>query len=539
MRLEARDLTLAYDGAPVVSGISLEIPDGQITSIIGPNGCGKSTLLRALARLMRPRSGAAFLDGQAVHRQPTKEVARRLGLLPQGATAPESITVEDLVRRGRFPHQSMFSTPTDADQIAIDRAITLAGVEELRTRPVDELSGGQRQRAWIAMALAQETPLLLMDEPTTYLDIAHQHEVLELVRHLNAEGGKTVVMVLHDVNEAARVSDHVVAMREGAVVASGTPSEVVTPETIRAVFGLDVDVIPDPVLGIPHCVPRSEAMGEPPHGVPEGPGALRVEGATLAYDQRVVSSNLQVAVAAGEITAIIGPNACGKSTLLRALARLLAPRTGEVYLGEERLSRVARRDLARALGLLPQAPVAPMGVTVEELVAAGRAPHQRWYRQWSREDEHAVVEALEATATEEFRQREVDTLSGGQRQRAWIGMALARQAPLLLLDEPTTYLDIAHQVEVLDLVSRLNREHGTTVVMVLHDLSQACRYADRVVVMKDGDVAAAGHPCDVVTTELVRAVFEVDAAVVVDTRTGRPLVLPRSTSRAAGAAPRL
>jgi iron complex transport system ATP-binding protein len=526
MRLETRELTLAYDGAPVVEDLAIEIPDGKVTSIIGPNGCGKSTLLRALARLMRPRQGAAYLDGQAVHRWATKEVARRLGLLPQSAAVLDAITVEDLVRRGRFPHQSMFSPPSDHDRVAIDRAIALAGVEAIRTRPVDELSGGQRQRAWIGMTLAQETPILLLDEPTTYLDIAHQQEVLDLVRRLNAEEGKTIVMVLHDVNEAARVSDHVIAMRDGAVVAAGPPSEVINPRTIHEVFGLSVDVILDPALGVPHCVPRSRGAGAPVEAAPGAP-ALRVDGVTLAYERRVVSADLRVAFAAGAVTAIVGPNACGKSTLLRALARLLSPQHGEVYLGETLLPHVGRRELAQSVGLLPQAPVAPAGVTVDDLVGAGRAPHQRWFRQWSSEDERIVSAALDATATAALRDREVDTLSGGQRQRAWLGMSLARQAPLLLLDEPTTYLDIAHQVEFLDLVVRLNRDHGTTVIMVLHDLSMACRYADHMVVMKDGEVAAAGHPRDIVTADLVRAVFEVDAAVVIDEATGRPLVLPR------------
>jgi len=527
-RLETRDLTLAYDGPPVVDGLTLDLPDGQVTSIIGPNGCGKSTLLRALARLNRPTSGAAVLDGEAVHRQPTKEVARRLGLLPQGAQAPDAITVEDLVRRGRFPHQSFFTPPTDADQIAVNRALELAGVEHLRNRAVDELSGGQRQRAWIAMSLAQETSLLLLDEPTTYLDIAHQEEVLELIRYLNEHEGKTIAMVLHDVNEAARYSDHVIAMRNGAVVALGTPAEVINPDTVQAVFGVSTEVITDPHTGAPVCLPCGDESTAACRMADDCPIALAAHDLTLAYDKRIVSAGLDVNLPEGVITAIIGPNACGKSTLLRALSRLLSPRAGQVLLGEDCVRDLGRRGFAQRVGLLPQAPAPPMDVTVEELVASGRAPYQRWWRQWSDEDETTVEAALKATGMVEFRDRTIDALSGGQRQRAWLAMALARRTPVMLLDEPTTYLDIAHQVDVLDLVRALNTREHTTVVMVLHDLSQACRYADNLVVMKDGEIVATGHPSEVVTADLVRSVFGVEASVVTEPVTGRPLVFPRN-----------
>ncbi|MGE3962215.1 MAG: ABC transporter ATP-binding protein [Dehalococcoidia bacterium] len=257
--------------------------------------------------------------------------------------------------------------------------------------------------------------------------------------------------------------------------------------------------------------------------------ALAVRGATLAYDRRIVSAGLEVELPEGAVTAIVGPNACGKSTLLRALSRLLTPSTGEVLVDGVVAGDLHRRVFAQRVGLLPQAPSAPMDVTVEELVAAGRSPYQRWYRQWSAEDEASVEAALLATNTDGLRDRPVDALSGGQRQRVWLAMALARRTPVMLLDEPTTYLDIAHQVEVLDLVRQLNRRERSTVVMVLHDLSQACRYADHVVVMKDGGVVATGHPSDVITQDLVRSVFGVEASVVVDQATGRPLVFPRGT----------
>ncbi|CAL9448284.1 Ferric enterobactin transport ATP-binding protein FepC [Streptomyces sp. enrichment culture] len=263
-RLSARDLTLAYESRTVVDGLDLDVPDGRVTVVVGPNACGKSTLLRALGRLLRPRRGAVLLDGRELDRVPTRAVARSLGLLPQAPVAPEAITVADLVARGRQPHQRWWQQWSEADERAVTDAMDGTGVTELADRPVDELSGGQRQRVWIAMALAQETGLLLLDEPTTYLDIAHQVEVLDLVRRLNRERGRTVVMVLHDLNQAARYADHLVAMRGGRIVAQGPPAKTVTAALVREVFGLEAVVVPDPVTGGPLVVPGAPASAAAP-----------------------------------------------------------------------------------------------------------------------------------------------------------------------------------------------------------------------------------------------------------------------------------
>ncbi|MFE2106765.1 ABC transporter ATP-binding protein [Kitasatospora sp. NPDC059463] len=254
-RLEARGLTLAYEARTVAEELSLRIPDGKVTVIVGPNACGKSTLLRALGRLLKPVRGAVLLDGEELARVPTKQIARRIGLLPQSPSAPEGIAVADLVSRGRQPHQSWWQQWSAEDEAAVAEALERTSTAELAERGVDELSGGQRQRVWIAMALAQGTDILLLDEPTTFLDIAHQVEVLDLVRRLNVERGRTVVAVLHDLNQAARYADHLVAMRAGRVVAEGPPVEVVTAELVREAFGLESVVVPDPVTGTPLVVP--------------------------------------------------------------------------------------------------------------------------------------------------------------------------------------------------------------------------------------------------------------------------------------------
>ncbi|MEW2379563.1 ABC transporter ATP-binding protein [Micromonospora sp. NPDC047812] len=253
---------------------------------------------------------------------------------------------------------------------------------------------------------------------------------------------------------------------------------------------------------------------------------LAVESLTLGYSDRVVISSLDLVVPPGKITAIVGANACGKSTLLRSMSRLLAPRAGHVLLDGKQVHRLPAKQLARTLGLLPQSPTAPEGITVADLVGRGRNPHQRVLSRWSREDDAAVAAALDATQTTDLADRPVDELSGGQRQRVWIAMALAQQTDLLLLDEPTTFLDVSHQVEVLDLLTDLNLTRGTTIVMVLHDLNLAARYADHLIALAAGRLHAAGEPAQVLTQECVRAVFGLESQVIVDPTSQKPLMLP-------------
>ncbi|WP_407650825.1 ABC transporter ATP-binding protein [Actinoplanes lobatus] len=261
-RLSGTGMTLAYDKRVIAEDLSVEIPDGSFTVIIGPNACGKSTLLRALSRLLKPTTGTVLLDGKDVHSQPTRTVAKTLGLLPQSSTAPDGITVAELVARGRYPHQSILRRWSAEDERVVEESMESTGVADLADRNVDELSGGQRQRVWLAMALAQQTPLLLLDEPTTYLDIAHQIEVLDLCAELHERQGRTLVAVLHDLNHAARYATHLIAMRSGKVARSGQPGEVLTAELVEEVFGLPCRVIDDPETGTPLVVPAARRRAE-------------------------------------------------------------------------------------------------------------------------------------------------------------------------------------------------------------------------------------------------------------------------------------
>lgn len=254
-RLHTEDLALAYGPLTVVKDLSVGIPEGKVTMIVGTNACGKSTLLRGLARLLAPAAGGVYLDGKSISSLRSKDVATMLGLLPQSPTAPEGITVADLVGRGRYPHQGMFRRWTSQDDDAVARAMAATDTAALASRPVDELSGGQRQRVWIAMALAQRTRLLLLDEPTTFLDICHQVEVLDLLSDLNRGDDTTVVIVLHDLNLAARYGDHLIAMKDGRIAAEGPPTTVLTAGLVEDVFGLPCRIITDPVSGTPMVVP--------------------------------------------------------------------------------------------------------------------------------------------------------------------------------------------------------------------------------------------------------------------------------------------
>jgi len=253
--IASRNLTLAYPRQTIIDNLDLELPRGQVSVLIGSNGCGKSTLLKAFARLLKPQAGTVILNGADIQRKPTAAVARELAILPQMPVAPEGISVRQLVALGRYPYQSWMQQWSAEDETVVARALSRTGLIDLAERPVDALSGGQRQRAWIAMTLAQETELVLLDEPTTFLDLAHQIEVLDLLRELNRQEGKTIVMVLHDLNLACRYADHMVAVHGRTAYAQGKPADILSEELVKTVFDLDCRIIPDPFFHTPLCIP--------------------------------------------------------------------------------------------------------------------------------------------------------------------------------------------------------------------------------------------------------------------------------------------
>lgn len=256
--LNTRSLTLSYGETSIIEDLTVSIPEGKITVLIGSNGCGKSTLLRSLARLLKPNLGTVLLDGKDIHRTSTREVARKMAILPQGPTAPEGLTVHQLVKQGRYPYQTWLKQWSEEDERLVRHALKVTGLEDLADRPVDALSGGQRQRAWIAMTLAQNTDIVLLDEPTTYLDLSHQIEILDLLYDLNRNEGRTIVMVLHDLNLACRYADHIIAVRNKGIHSQGAPEDVLTVDMVRDVFCMECIVCDDPLFGTPMCVPRGK-----------------------------------------------------------------------------------------------------------------------------------------------------------------------------------------------------------------------------------------------------------------------------------------
>ncbi len=262
IRLTTSSLDIGYDERLIVKDLNISIPQGKITALVGANGSGKSTILKTMARIMNPSKGSVMLDGKSIHKQSTKEVAKQLAILPQNPTAPDGLTVAELVSYGRFPYQKGFGSMSKEDKSVVQWAIEATGMEEFASRPVDQLSGGQRQRAWIAMALAQETDILFLDEPTTFLDMAHQLEVLHLLQKLNEVNNRTIVMVVHDLNHAARYAQHMIAIKKGVVCGEGSPIDVITPEIMREVFNIEADIVADPRTGVPLCLPFALA-GQP------------------------------------------------------------------------------------------------------------------------------------------------------------------------------------------------------------------------------------------------------------------------------------
>lgn len=253
--VQTNNLSIGYNENLLFENLNLSIPRGEISVFVGSNGCGKSTLLRSIARLLKPQEGSILLEGKEVHKLSSREVAKKMGILPQSPVSPEGLTVHDLVKQGRYPHQSWMKRWTEEDTEKVEAAMKATRVDEFRDKPVDELSGGQRQRAWIAMTLAQDTDIILLDEPTTYLDMTHQIEILDLLFELNEVHGRTIIMVLHDLNLASRYAHNIIAIKDGAVFGQGTPENVINCDLVRSVFGMECQVSKDPLFGTPHCVP--------------------------------------------------------------------------------------------------------------------------------------------------------------------------------------------------------------------------------------------------------------------------------------------
>lgn len=535
--IAAEGLTVSYakNGDPIIDGIDLRIGEG-VTALIGPNGCGKSTLLRAMSRLMRPTHGSVVVDGQRLARMSPKAVARLIAVLSQHGTTISGLSVRDVVGKGRYPYQGLFQPHSRDDVQAVDDAIEQCGIHGLADLPMESLSGGQQQRAWIAMTLAQTTPIVFFDEPTSYLDIGGEQRVLDLVTAIAARGIR-VVVVLHDVDAALKIADTIVVMREGEIVVSGPSPDVLSPEVHSNVFGLDCQFINGTrrTVLVPHLgggvkeTPDHDVRGLAPKGSAGGATvAIHASALATGYPGTEVSRGLHVSIPKGAITGVIGPNGCGKSTLVRTLTGIMPPVAGSVHVctgrGQAPLEQLTATQRGRLISVLSQKPEPLEGFNVEDVVVAGRHPHGKGLHRWRQEDHAAVREAMELCDVWALRHQPISQLSGGQRQRVWLARALAQNTDILVLDEPTTYLDRAHQVALMEAVAKRNAEAKTTVLMVLHDINLAARYCHHMLAMSGGEIVADGKPQDVLTAQRIGQLF--DASVDVLDVDGSPVVVP-------------
>lgn len=506
----------------VVEGFNAEFEPGTISVLLGPNGCGKSTFLRALGKLSAPLSGEIVLDGKALHQYSARQFARRLASLSQSPASPEGMTVEELVAQGRYAHRRLWEGSTGADKVAVQEALLAANCQDFAAQQVRTLSGGQRRKAWIALCLAQGVDVLLLDEPTAFLDTFQRSQILSLIDDL-AAAGKTIVMVLHEPSEAMCVADRVLGMKGGRLIFDGDPAEMLSAANLQALYETAWSVATARGSGEQVFVPvdrrggASQAVGSPAvadSGIESSAASRAIVCLNCVYGgyaNRCVLENLSCEFQEGAVTAIIGPNASGKSTLLSTVCGLLAADKGDVLAAGTKIDPASPRATARALAILTQEAEAPAGLSVEDYILCGRYVRDDWFAEWSEAAQEGVELALRETDLVGLRHRQVSQLSGGQFQRVRLAAALAQDTSILLLDEPATGLDPAHQAEFLHLVRRLAREKGLTVILVLHELWQVAVCADRVVALREGRIVASGPAPSVLSEAFVSELYGIRA----------------------------
>ncbi|WP_053228025.1 ABC transporter ATP-binding protein [Spirochaeta cellobiosiphila] len=527
MNLDINDLSTGYGQKQIIKELNQRISSGEITCLIGPNGSGKSTLLRAIAKLLPMKQGYIYLNGKDISQYKPSEYARKLGFLPQISSQQIQTTVKELVKRGRYPYMGIFQNLQDSDEVAINKALSIAGLMELADKPIDELSGGQRQRAWIAMALAQDTEILLLDEPTTYLDINHRHEILQLIDDLCHIENKTVIVVLHDLNEASLLAHNVIAMANGDVMAFGKGNDIFNSSLMSRLYSTACEEYKtNAPNNLPIILPINNQTIQKSTD-DSFPSSLTFNNVKLGYGDQTIINELNLEIKQGTITVILGPNGCGKSTLLKGLIADLHPQSGEILLNNIDTRTLNAHKRAAKIAMLYQQEDLPEYCSVIEYVQLGRYRHNHWYDQWNRTDRALIDEALSTVNMLEYKKTDIHSLSGGQQQRVRFARLLVQQSDMIVLDEPTSFLDLKSQVDVLECVKKLNKTFGTTVIMVLHDPWQACRYADEVILMNNGSVTNYGKVKSVLSPKALTDLYNVPW---IDLGKEAPLLMPYHTA---------
>lgn len=483
----------SYGKSEVIRSLNLELGEKGFCSIVGPNGCGKSTLLKMLTGILPCKSGEILLKGMNIRRIKRKTLSQFTAYLPQNPTITHATVVRELVSRGRFPHRKVLQLPDKRDREIIDHALEITGLSQMSERKMGELSGGQKQRVWIAMALAQESELLLLDEPTTYLDIHHKKEILTLLKELS-EQGKRIITVLHDVNDARQFSDRVIAMKKGKIFFDTglDGSRSFDLNQTEKLFGIKCQYDGESIFPLPPSIHSDEE-----ESVEKAVVSFNL---SSGYEGKTVLNEIDFSIPKGKITALLGPNGSGKTTFMKVLTGELKCWTGSVG-----FPAPDSRPDSSVISAMVQQENLPLNMDSRDYVLLGRYRFTSLLRHWTEEDHNSTEKLMHwlDVPLDSFLGR----MSGGQQQRCRIGRIINQESEILIFDEPSSYLDLKGQAEVLELLSRINRERNRTVILILQDIWQARYYAHYVAMFKDGRLFSNGPSGEMLTTENISDLY--------------------------------
>lgn len=507
MPIKVKNLTSSYGGSDIIKGITHNFPRQSISCIIGQNGCGKSTFLKTLSKMLNNYNGSIYISSKDINKMSSKDIALKLGFLTQSSEAHKGLTVYDLVSRGRYPHKGILQINSPKDKEIIENAIKLTELKDIKHKNLDEISGGQKQRAWIAMIVAQDTDILLLDEPTTYLDIHHREEVIRLIKKLKDSYNKTIVAVLHDIYESQLLSDYIIGIKEGVIIRDGKSIDVINKEFLEELYEVQCDEYK--LEDKSYFLPNVELINSKNNNT-NSSDIYRISNLNLSYGKHNVLKNINLNFKKGLIHSVMGINGSGKSSLIKAMVRDNKLVNGELILSNKNLETYSNKELSLQVAYLPQEEELPNGFTVEEYVNLGRFSYNRWYKQWTKDDKRVVFESLKKVGAEKYIDSNLMNLSGGQQQRVRIARLLAQNSDTLFLDEPCSFLDIKGQKEVLDCIRDISINEKKTVIMILHDPWQATLYGDELHIIDNNRVKFSGKKEEFINYKNLKDLYKLE-----------------------------
>lgn len=506
MSIQLNELKLSYGDNAILKGLTHRFPPNSISCILGKNGCGKSTLLKTISKFLYPSYGNVLLSGQDINTMNSKQIALKLGFLTQSSDDHKGLTVYQLVKRGRYPHNGLLQVESTNDEKIINEALALTELNDISHKDLDEISGGQKQRAWIAMILAQDTDILLLDEPTTFLDIHHRQEIIKLINKLKNDYNKTIVAVVHDLYESQKISDYIIGIKDGIILQEGLSKDILNKKFIENLYDVKCDEYK--FNNESYFLPSKE------YNVNEvytnNDHTYLVSNLYISYGDYPVLKDLDLTLKRRKIHCIMGINGSGKSTLIKAIVGEQKLNSGTINLYNKDISSYKVKELSKKISYLSQEETLPSGFTVEEYVNLGRFPYTKWYKQWTRKDREIVYESLKAVGAEDLMKCNLLNLSGGQQQRVRIARLLAQKSEVLVLDEPCSFLDIKGQKEVLDCIEKIAKNENKTIIMILHDPWQAALYGQELHIIKDMQVIFSGNQTDFINPVNLQELYNVD-----------------------------